>query len=121
MKVAVPALLMLCALATPALAENYPVSGRWGESDSAAKGAIDCDGHRVVDFNGNQRTDSHGGVPAYRNRSITGDGPENFRIVDEFATGQISARTNYGLRKVDDDHIELHLQPGGTVKLQRCK
>ena len=121
MKIAVPVLLTLCALATPALAENYPVSGRWGESDSGAKGAIDCDGHRVIDFNGNQRTDSRGGVPSYRNRSVTEEGQDSYRVVDEFATGQISARTNYGLRKVDDDHIEMNLQPGGTVKLQRCK
>ncbi|HVV63637.1 MAG TPA: hypothetical protein VHD14_17955 [Pseudolabrys sp.] len=121
MKIAASALFILCALATPALAENYPVSGRWGESDSAAKGAIDCSGRRVIDFKGNQRTDSRGGVPAYRNRSVTEDGQNSYRIVDEFATGQISARTNYGLRKVDNDHIEMNLKPGGTLKLQRCK
>jgi hypothetical protein len=41
--------------------------------------------------------------------------------VDEFTTGQISnAHTTYMLRLVDDDHIEMQMQPGGTLKLQRC-
>jgi hypothetical protein len=47
---------------------------------------------------------------------------DGYRIVDEFTTGQISAgRTNLTLRKTGDDSIELNLQGGSTLKLQRCK
>jgi hypothetical protein len=125
MRILIPALapvaLVLVALAMPALADSYPVSGRWGESNGTDKGAIDCAGRRVIGFNGNQRTDSKGGVAAYRNVSVQryGDG---WRIVDEFTTGQISAgRTSLTLRKSGDDRIELGLQGGSTLKLQRCK
>jgi hypothetical protein len=44
---------------------------------------------RVIAFNGNQRTDSKSGVPAYRNVSVTSSGA-NYRVSDEFTTGQIS-------------------------------
>lgn len=125
--VLIPALLpflLATALAAPAHADNYPVSGRWGESKSGDpdKGAIDCAGRRIVGFNGNQRTDSKGGVPAYRNVTVQPSG-EGYRIVDEFTTGQISnARTTFTLRKADADRIEMRLQPSGAVlKLQRCK
>ena len=118
----IPALLFLALASTPALADTYPVSGRWGESAAAQKGAIDCANLRVIAFNGNQRTDSKGGVPAYRNVSVR---PEDggFRIVDEFHTGQISnARTTFTLRQTDADRVEMKLQPSGQVlKLQRCK
>jgi hypothetical protein len=112
---------LVLALATPALADSYPVSGRWGESTGTAKGPIDCGNRRVIAFNGNQRTDSKGGVPAYRNVSVQ-PYADGYRIVDEFTTGQISGgRTNLTLRKTGDDGIELRLQGGSTLKLQRCK
>ena len=113
--------VLLGALAAPAWAASYPVSGRWGESAGAAKGAIDCSGKRVIAFNGDQRTDSKGGVPAYRNLTVTRAGPARWHIVDEFNTGQIRARATFTLQQIDADHIEMILQPGGTVKLRRCK
>jgi hypothetical protein len=114
--------LACAASAATADAASYPVSGRWGQSANSDKGPIDCRGKRVITFNGNQRTDSNGGVPAYRNRSVTPDGGSRYRIVDEFSTGQISnAHTSYTLRRIDADHIELQMQKGGTLKLQRCK
>jgi hypothetical protein len=114
--------MLVVALAAPALAASYPVSGRWGQSANAEKGPIDCGKLRVIDFKGDQRTDSKGGVPAYRNRSVTPDGPKRYRVVDEFTTGQIgNAHVSYTLRQVDDDHLELNMQPGGVLKLQRCK
>lgn len=113
--------LLLGALAMPAQAQVYPVEGKWGQSASTEKGAIDCTDKRVIEFSGDQRTDSNGGVPAYRNVSVASEGPSSYRIVDEFSTGQISAgRTSYTLRKVDPDHIEMN-SSGGTVTLQRCK
>jgi len=114
--------LLSTAFAAPAFAANYPVSGKWGESSSADKGPIDCSGKRVIDFNGNIRTDSNGGVPAYRNKSVTPEGDARWRIVDVFTTGQISnADVTYTLVKIDPDRIALDLAKGGTLKLQRCK
>lgn len=118
-KTILPAML-LCALAMPALADSYPVSGAWGQSASSEKGAIDCAGKRVITFNGNQRTDSNGGVPAYRNKSVTAVGSD-YRVVDVFSNGQVNnAQVVFTLRKVDADHIEMTMQ-SGTLKLQRCE
>lgn len=113
--------ITLAALTAPAFADAYPVSGRWGQGTGSEKGPIDCTGKRVVGFNGDQRTDSKGGVPAYRNVTVTRSGQARWRIVDEFNTGQIRARATLTLHQIDADHIEMILQPGGTVKLQRCK
>jgi len=114
--------ILSTALATPAMAASYPVSGKWGESSSAEKGPIDCTGKRVIDFTGNTRTDSKGGVPAYRNKSVTPESDTRWRIVDVFSSGQISnAAVTYTLVQVDPDRIALDLQKGGTLKLQRCK
>ena len=113
---------LLGVIAAPAQAQVYPVQGRWGQSASTEKGAIDCAGKRVIEFLGDQRTDSAGGVPTFRNQSVTPEGPSSYRIVDEFTTGQISAgHTTYALRKVDDDRIEMNTQDGGSLKLQRCQ
>jgi hypothetical protein len=61
-------------------------------------------------------------VPACRNKSVTPAGPSRYRIVDLFTPGQIrNASVNYTLRLVDADHIEMNVQPGGTLKLQRCE
>ena len=114
--------LLLSLIGMPVQAQVYPVDGKWGESSSSQKGRIDCtDNKRVIEFNGDQRTDSNSGVPSYRNQSVRSEGSSNYRVVDEFSTGQISAgRTSYGLRKIDADHIEVN-QDGTTTKLQRCR
>ena len=122
MRKAILSAMLLAALAAPALADTYPVSGGWGQSTSSTKGAIDCSGKRVINFQGDQRTDSKGGVPAYRNKSVTPVGASRYRIVDVFTTGQIrNGSVIYTLRQVDDDHIEMIMQSGGTLKLQRCQ
>jgi hypothetical protein len=114
-------ILAALAFAAPAFAQNYPVSGQWGESNTSQKGAIDCAGKRVIGFNGDQRTDSNGGVPAYRNKSVT-KVDDTYRVTDEFTTGQISqGRTSYTLKQVDNDHLEMKQQGGSTLTLQRCK
>ena len=114
--------MLLTALAAPAFAAaSYPVAGKWGQSTSSEPGPINCGGLRVIEFKGDQRTDSKGGVPAYRIRSVTAEG-SSYRIVDEFTTGQISnGHVSYTLSKLDADHIELAMQPGGTLRLRRCK
>ena len=94
--------MLLCALAAPALADNYPVTGAWGQSTSSEKGAIDCAGKRVITFNGNQRTDSKGGVPAYRNKSVTAAGTRTIASSTSSATARSTTRSvNYTLRQVD--------------------
>jgi hypothetical protein len=122
MIVRVAAILLALGLATPALADDYPVSGRWGQVTSASKGPISCTGKRVIAFSGNQRTDSKGGVPSYRNKSVTGDGVSRWRVIDIFTTGQISnGAMSYTLVQTDADHLDMVQQKGGTIKLQRCQ
>jgi hypothetical protein len=67
-----PALLILLVAPAPrALADSYPIGGRWGQSTSAAKGPVDCSNKRVILFTGDQRRDSsNGGVSDLRNKSI---------------------------------------------------
>ena len=122
MRMTIVTALLVTALAAPALAQSYPVSGKWGESTSSDKGPIDCTGNRrVIDFSGNQRTDSNGGVPEYRNKSVQSVGQSDYRIVDEFNNGQVSnGQSEYTLRKIDSNHIVMN-QSGTALNLQRCK
>jgi hypothetical protein len=114
--------MLAIALSAPAFAAGYPVGGKWGQTSSLEKGATDCGRLRVIEFNGDTRTDSNGGVPAYRIKSISQESPGHYRVVDEFTTGQIrNGSAKYALRQIDADHIELNMQPGGLLKLQRCK
>src|SRR5579864_5524469 len=115
MRKTIPLAFALTVLAAPVLAQSYPVSGQWGQSTNSDKGAIDCAGKRVITFNGNQRQDSNGGVPAYRNKTVTQEGSSSYRVVDVFTNGQVNnGSVSYTLRKVDDDHIEMQQQQGGT-------
>jgi len=113
------AAVMTAALSVPALADSYPVDGAWGPQQTD-KGPINCTGKNTITFAGNQRHDSTGGVRNFRNKSVTPDGPSRYRLVDEFATGQVSARTTYTLSQIDEDHIVIN-QSGHTRKLQRCQ
>ena len=98
------------------------ISGRWGELSSGLPGPVPCTDARVIDFKGSERTDSRGGVPGYRNKSITVNGSRQWRVVDYFTSGQIRNGTiSYTLRQADDDHLEMDLQRGGTLKLRRCQ
>ena len=119
--VAIGAALAVAAV-MPALADTYPVSGRWGITDGSQKGRIDCAGKRVITFSGDQRFDTGGGVPGYHNESVQTEGTGRWRIVDLFTTGQIRAgRTTLMLTKIDDYRITLDLQGDSTLALQRCK
>ena len=122
MRTILVAATLLAALAGTALADSYPVSGRFGESATAEKDPIDCTDKRVITFNGEQRADSKGSVPAYRNRTVTPDGEQRFRVVDVFTTGQIrDAQASYTLTLVDANRVEMRLDQGSTIMLQRCK
>jgi hypothetical protein len=103
-------------------AANYPVSGTWTYDNPSGEGPAKTCGSRTMEFRGEQRFDRGGGVPGYRNLSVSRAGPDSFSIVDQFATGQITARSAYTLRKIDGDHIELQMQAGGkTIRLRRCE
>src|SRR5450432_142054 len=104
--------MLFVALSAPTFAASYPVSGRWGQSAGTEKGRIDCNKLRVIEFDGEERTDSGGGVPPFRLRSIEAEGSSSYRVVDEFTTGQISsAQAVYTLTKIDVDRIELNMTP----------
>jgi hypothetical protein len=115
-------LILACLACTPALAATYPVAGLWGDVPGAPPGPVDCSGKRVIAFNGDQRTDSGGGVPGYHLKSITPLGAHQWRVVDDFTTGQIRNGTvSYTLRQADADHLDMDLQRGGTLTLRKCK
>lgn len=114
------AMILLPVLANYALAASYPVSGKWTYEDTGGDGpAKDC-GKRFMDFQGDRRFDTGGGVRDFRNLTTSRTGASEFRLVDEFNTGQIRARVDYTLRTVDKDRIELNLPQGKTLKLRRC-
>ncbi|MBV9954855.1 MAG: hypothetical protein JOZ70_06365 [Pseudolabrys sp.] len=113
--------LAVTALASPVLAASYPISGAWGESKTSGNDKVDCTKVRVMDFRGEQRTDTGGSVHAYKNVSVTPSGSNAWKVADTFANGQIrNARVIYTLKKIGDDRLELALDKGGTIKLQRC-
>jgi hypothetical protein len=116
------AALVLAALITcdTAVAAGYPVSGIWTYDYSPEEGPAKQCGNRRMEFFGDQRVDTAGGVPRYRNFSVTKAGTARFQIVDEFATGQINARLEYVLRLIDADHLEIKLASGATILLRRC-
>jgi hypothetical protein len=114
--------VLTAAWPAAALADNYPVNGRFGVVSAFSDKPVDCAGKRVIAFNGNQRTDSRGGVPAYRNRTVTAAGTATWRVVDIITTGQIAnANAVYTLHARDGDRLEMNQQPGGALKLQRCQ
>ncbi|HKY88260.1 MAG TPA: hypothetical protein VJL90_15995 [Pseudorhodoplanes sp.] len=114
------AIVSLPIIAGFAVAQSYPVTGKWTYEDTGGDGPAKECGKRYMDFRGERRFDTGGGVPDYRNRSVTQDG-DSYTLVDEFDTGQISARLNYNIRRVDNDRIELKLPANKTVKLRRCE
>jgi len=116
-------LSLLCAVAltAPAYADVYPVSGQWGVSDWSKSGPIDCQKLRIIEFSGEQRTDSGGGVPAYRNNWIKPQGEGRYRVADWFSNGQVrNGQVFYELQVRDADRLEMILDRGGTLQLQRC-
>jgi hypothetical protein len=114
------AIVSLPIIAGLAVAQSYPVSGKWSYEDTGGDGPAPECGKRYMEFSGERRFDTGGGVPDYRNRSVTRDGDE-YRLVDEFNTGQIRARVDYNIRRVDNDRIQLKLPQDKSVTLRRCQ
>ena len=123
MRKAIPLAIALTALAA---ARRWPMAIRstaaGARVQTSAKGAIDCSSKRVIAFNGNQRTDSNGGVPAYRNKSVTAEGSSSYRVVDEFTNGQISnaQRQLHAAQSRRRPHRDA-AAAGRHDQLQRCK
>jgi hypothetical protein len=76
----------------------------------------------VIEFSGEQRTDSAGGVPGYRNNWIRPQSERRYRVADWFSNGQVrNGQVFYELRVRDADRLEMILDRGGTLRLQRCE
>jgi hypothetical protein len=102
-------------------AGSYPVTGRWTYDHALESGPAKNCGTRKMEFQGARRLDSVGGVPEFRNLSVTPTSPSSYQVVDEFFTVQIRGRMEFTLRIVDPDHIEIHLtRAGKTFTLRRC-
>ena len=116
------ATLATLLLAAAAQAASYPVQGRWGESASSDKNPIDCTRLRTVDFQGERRFDSGGGVPDFRAISVQPEGQSSFRVVEEFRTGQINGRNRLTIRiMTNPDRVELDPAKGASLHLRKCK
>ena len=112
---------LVLAWAGGALGASYPVSGRWTYDHATESGPAKNCGRRTMEFQGARRLDSIGGVPEYRNVSVSPISASSFQVVDEFFTVQIRGRMEFTLRILDTDHIEIHLiRAGKTFTLRRC-
>ncbi len=113
---------LAAALAGPALADTYPVSGRFAVGTFPPDVVIDCADQRVIAFLGAERTDSGGGVPGYRNNWVRQEGEGRYRVADWFSNGQVrNGQVFYQLRVLDAKRIVMVLDKGGTLRLQRCQ
>jgi len=113
--------LLVGLAVTGADAASYPVSGRWTYNDFSGAGPARQCGAKFMEFRGDVRSDTGGGVSQYHNVSVTRTGASSFRVVDDFFNVQIRGKAIYTLRIIDQDHIELHLDQGGrTIRLRRC-
>jgi hypothetical protein len=107
-------------LALPALA-GYPLTGKWTYDDVDGKGPAKICSKRQMEFAGEQRFDSEGGVHAYRNVRVEPNGAETWRITDEFVNGQVRGRVTFTVTRADEDHINIKMAMGnGNFRLRRC-
>jgi len=115
------AAIALALSAGGAAADPYPVAGKWTYEHASDPGPAKTCGTRTMEFRGEQRFDTGGSVPQYRNVIINKASPTSFAVVDEFFTVQIRGRVQYTLRILDQDHIELRFERGGAIiPLRRC-
>jgi hypothetical protein len=97
------------------------VSGEWTYETPSEKGRAKSCGVRHMKFDGNMRYDTGSGAPEYKNVSVRQSDRNTWRVVDQFFTGMILGNVSYTLRQLDEDHIEIALDMGGTIwLLRRC-
>lgn len=108
--------------APPAMADAYPVSGRWTYHNASQKGPAETCDRPTMEFRGNHRFDSFGGVPDFRNVRIERIDATSFALNDEFLTWpNVRGNVYYSLRLIDDDHIEIDIpRAGRAFLLRRC-
>ena len=107
-------------VALPALA-GYPLSGKWTYDDVEGKGPAKVCGKRQMEFLGEQRKDTEGGVHAYRFVKFEPIGTETWRVTDEFFNAMIRGRVTFTVTRTDEDHINVKMAVGGgNFKLRRC-
>ena len=58
----------------PAHADAYPVSGLWTYDNASDRGPAEYCGSRTMEFRGEQRFDTVGGISQYRNVSVNNAG-----------------------------------------------
>jgi hypothetical protein len=81
-----------------------------------------CADKRVIDFFGAERTDSRGGVPGYHNNRVRQAGEGRYRVADWFSNGQVrNGQVFYYLRVLDAGRLQIILNRGGALRLQRCQ
>ncbi len=113
---------LAAVLAGPAVADSYPVSGRFAVGTFPSDEVIACADRRVIRFFGAERTDSRGAVPGYRNNWVRQEGEGRYRVADWFSNGQVrNGQVFYDLLVLDADHLQMDLDFGGTLRLQRCR
>jgi hypothetical protein len=110
----------MAVLSGSALAQDYPVLGRWTYENASAEGPAENCGQRHMTFEGVRRFDTGGGVPVYRNVGVQQVADDEFRIVEAFNTGSIDGNVRYTLRKIDENRIVIELA-GHVIPLRRCK
>ena len=108
--------------ALPARADTYPVSGFWTYRSAAEKGPAQTCDTPTMEFRGDRRFDTMGGVPDFRNVRIARLDASTFALNDLFLTWpNVRGNVYYSLRLIDEDHIEIEIPRAGTTfLLRRC-
>jgi hypothetical protein len=109
-------------IAGSAAGETYPVSGRWTYQNFSGAGPSDACREPIMEFRGDYRSDTSGGVADFRNVSLTQTGTSSFELRDLFLTApNVRGHVTYTLRLIDEDHIEIYIPMAGkTARLRRC-
>jgi hypothetical protein len=107
-------------IAGSAAGETYPVSGRWTYQDAAGTGPSEDCSKPTMEFRGDYRSDTSGGVADFRNVSVERTSASSFVVKDLFLTApNVRGNVTYTLRLTDEDHIQITLA-GKTIRLRRC-
>jgi len=118
--------LAVVALAPAAIgaarADSYPVSGLWTYTDVAGAGPSKTCDSPTMEFVGDHRWDTGGGVPDYRNVAIEKLDASRYALNDEFlGPPNVRGNVQYTLELLDEDHLVMNIvRYGRTIALRRC-
>jgi len=109
------------ALVASAGASDYPVTGKFTYDNPTAQGpATDCGGSTMTFGNGTRR-DTVGSVPELQNKTARQIGAGEYNVVDTFYNGQTWGSVRYQMRVVDENHVQIDYDKGGSYTLRRCQ